>query len=276
MRRVRGSRHGLAEIVGTLMLVVIVVAAATAFSFFVAAYQKQLQAEETLSHNKSLEDLRILALMPNVTTDSLQIELASLDVNSITIDGMTLNGNTIVNYSVVSSSGTILDGPLCLNGNPLVASNASCVLDLPAESHAFLSVDFNPSDKGYAFAPGTTFLLNESDLLEFALFTSLGNEFVQSFVPPVALAEVTFVGSFPILDGSNSYQPSGGTTQNVTIDLWHWNVTAPKGSNDTGNFTGQEVELPADLTSRVQYVIWLNVTSSESLVGSTHIDYSLY
>lgn len=267
------------------MLVVIVVAAATAFSFFVASYQKQLTAEETLSHNKSLENLRILALKPDLaesgtTLSGLQIELASLDGNTIAIDSMVLNGQTVLNYNVTLSQVSSNGIPGCLMGNPYsTTTDYSCVLDLPADSHVFLSFDFNPLPaRYYSFSANTTLAINESGLLEFNVFTSLGNEFTQSFVPPVAIAALSFVDNYPILDGSNSYQPSSGTPGNVTLDLWNWNVAVSRGGNcnsDCGNYSGQEVELTNYLNPTTTYLIWLNVTSSDSLEGSAHIDYTL-
>jgi len=284
MHRHLGSSRGLAEIVGTLMLVVIVVAAATAFSFFVASYQKQLQAQETLQHEKSLERLRVIGLQPAIsrappTLSELTVELASLDVNSIVVTGLLVNGQAVVVYNVSNSAGVPL-ATGCLNGNPFVAANASCALSIPGDSQVFLQLDVNPqnvwpNDHGrYAFLPNTTVSFNQSSVLAFKFLTSLGNEFAQSFVPPVAIAAVTFVDSNPILDGSNSYQPETATS-NVTLDFWEWKVTASATANDTGSFYGQEVELRQPLTSKVTYTVLLTVTNTESLAGSAEIIYAL-
>jgi len=53
------------------------------------------------------------------------------------------------------------------------------------------------------------------------------------------------------------------------------NGNASISSNDTGVFFGQDVELPSYLTPDAPYTIWLNVTSTDSLIGSTHIVYVL-
>lgn len=253
MRSFRGNRRGLAEIVGTLMLVVIVVAAATAFSFFVASYQKQVQNEETLTHNKNLENVRILALVPtegaSSTLTSLLVEVASLDVNPIDVYDVTLDGNAVTYYNVTNSAGVLL-GSGCLNGNPFPPSSTSCSLDLPAEAQVYLQLDLNPLDVSrtgvYSFPfSASPESLNESSLMNFKIYTSLGNEFVQSFVPPVALAGVTFVSSYPILDGSDSYQPSTGTTENVSIDMWQWSVSSADTINtvpNSGIHTGSNAE----------------------------------
>lgn len=261
------------------MLVVIVVAAATAFSFFVASYQKQLQAQETLQHDKALEKIRILALEPKVnSTDApslagLTVEVASLDGNPIVVTGMLLNGAAVLIYSVNASTGATL-GSGCLNGNSFGSYNASCTLTLPPESQAFLFLELSPAALlTYAFAPGTPVALTESSVFTFQFLTSLGNEFTQSFVPPVAIAAVTFVDSNPILDGSNSYQP-GSAASNVTLEFWTWTVS-PSGDPDGGSYTGQEVELGSPLQSDVTYTIQLVVTNTESLVGSAEITYEL-
>jgi len=256
------------------MLVVIVVAAATAFSFFVASYQKQVQAQETLQHDKNLENLRILSLEPTVgagVVTALTVELASLDPNSIVVQGMDLDGDPIVNYSVVNSAGNVL-GEGCLNGNPVVPTNSTCTLSMPAESQVFLSFDLEYHTPGYAF-PTDEPTLTESSLIEINSYTSLGNEFSQSFVPPVAIAGVTFVDSYPVLDGSGSYQPSE-SNESVTINQWQWSVTAASHpANDTADYAGEEVELPDPFTAETSYTIYLNVTSSDSLEGSVSIVY---
>ncbi len=266
------------------MLVVIVVAAATAFSFFVAAYQKQLQGQETLEHNKALEKLRILGLEPAVSAkhppvlSSITLELASLDVNPIAVTGLLLGGDAVVEYNVTSSSGLPL-ATGCLNGNPYVAANTSCFLGLPAESQIFLQLDINPRDspnQSYSLLPNVEADLTESSVLDFEVLTSLGNSFTQSFVPPVAIAGITFVTSFPILDGSNSYQPAESGSSNSTIDFWIWNVAAnplSNCSNDCGPWSGQEVELPNQFAPSTTYTISLTVVNTESLVATAQIDY---
>ncbi len=266
------------------MLVVIVVAAATAFSFFVAAYQKQLQGQETLEHNKALEKLRILGLEPVVSTNhtpalaSITLELASLDVNSIAVTGLLLAGDAVVAYNVTNSAGQTLSTG-CLNGNPYFPANASCFLDLPAESQVFIQLDIGPGshlDPSYSLLPNVEADLTESSVLDFEVLTSLGNTFTQSFVPPVAIAGITFVTSIPILDGSNSYQPAESGSSNSTIDFWIWDVTANLTAycnDDCGPWSGQEVELHEPLHANTTYTISLTVVNTESLVATAQIDY---
>jgi flagellin-like protein len=293
MRRLQRGSRGLAEIVGTLMLVVIVVAAATAFSFFVATYQKQVQAQEALEHDKALEKVRVLSLQPNLSEafapdlSSLLVEVASLDVNTIDIASILLTGNAVVAYNVTDAAGGVL-ATGCLAGNPYVAANGTCTLQLAPESQVFLQLDLNQlsrvshqakSAQDFSLLPSADTWFTVASVLDFEILTTLGNEFTQAFVPPVAVAGITFVTDYPILDGSNSYQPSEGATSNVTIDFWNWNVSLEGGdcvglgATDCGNYTGQDVELRSSLTAGVPYVISLNVTNTESLVSFTQIDY---
>ena len=62
MRRFRGSSRGLSEIVGTLILILIVVAAATALSVFVTGYEKTVLSQEADSHEKTLESYSIFGI----------------------------------------------------------------------------------------------------------------------------------------------------------------------------------------------------------------------
>ncbi len=280
------------------MLVVIVVAAATAFSFFVAAYQKQLQSQEALQHDKSLEKLRVLSLEPTVASTggdtppdirSLIVEIASLDVNTITVSGIVLSGNALIEYNVTNAAGTALAKSECLNGNPYGAMNASCDIALAPESQVFLQFDLNPKDAPttaanhsyYSFLPATVVAtLTQQSVLDFEILTSLGNEFTQAFVPPVAIAGITFVDSQPILDGSNSYQPAEGGVGNVSIVLWNWVVSSSTGcgsgtSDDCGDFSGQEYELPVPFTGGSSYEIALTVVNTESLDSGATISYEL-
>src|SRR5690348_9978222 len=104
MRRISRSRRGLSEIVGALMLVLIVVVAATALSAFVASYQKQLQAEQAIHQDRTLESLTILHAAPplNATETKLaqlQFTVASLSVNPSTITRIEINHQPLQQYN---------------------------------------------------------------------------------------------------------------------------------------------------------------------------------
>ncbi|HXQ79400.1 MAG TPA: hypothetical protein VN819_04195 [Thermoplasmata archaeon] len=289
MRSFRRDRQGLAEIVGTLMLVVIVVAAATAFSFFVAAYQKQLQAEETLNHDRSLEAVNVIVIseLPCSSTvcdtpctgcfANVTITVASLDVNPITVTGLFLDQHPVVNYTMEFNGATLTP---CYNGSSRNNSTFGLIpcqpVNLPAlaEAQLIFNLDNNKTHTAFWAFGGSFSSLFPTSYIALQILTGLGNEFSGSFVPPVAIAAITYVSGTPVLDATTSYQPSG----NATIISWEWDVTSPLGChNDTtapcGPLSGQEAELGAALTPTDNYSISLVVLNSYGLTGSATIQY---
>lgn len=300
MRFRRKNRRALAEIVGTLMLVVIVVAAATAFSFFVAAYQKQLQAQETLSHDRALEDLKVIdvtevscadfslrsyvgCLEPGVPTDSfanISFLVASLDVNTIWITGLFLNGQGVVTYNATYGNGTQLHP--CFNpsafvgGEPLSGLVLCAPLALPPYSTVKLTLDV---DEDVPWAPafgGTSNLLLPSSDLNFQILTQLTNLFTETFSPPDAIASVFFVSdgssSVPVFDGLSSYQPA--SANNASILAYVWTIF-----NNSSKTTmppppsGAEIELPYPLEPGTIYLVNLTVTNTDGLSGMSSLTY---
>src|SRR5580658_2431834 len=110
MHSMRQNRRALSEIVGTLFLVLIVVAAATAFAAFVAGYQSQVQAQEAVAHDRSLESPKVLDVTPVRDTNlaapndwaTLNFTVTSLDSNPTIIDSLSLNKNPVRNYTAIA------------------------------------------------------------------------------------------------------------------------------------------------------------------------------
>lgn len=264
MRPFRRDHRGLAEIVGTLMLVVIVVAAATAFSFFVAAYQKQLQANETTNHNRQLENLKVISLA--VTTCSLTLgtcvdscsgatsdcfaelsfTVASLDVNNIELTSLFLNHDPIVNFSVQLASSIVSP---CYNASNLQNSTYGVGTCLPASLPAFGTVTLNfdldaqfcksggespCEDPGLFSLWAPTGSLTPTTVITLQALTGLGNEFTESFTPPDAIASVFYVPSgstsVPVFDGLDSYQPP--SSNNASILAYDWTISDPNAATD--------------------------------------------
>src|ERR1700691_2976019 len=106
MRSVRRNDRGISEIVGALMLVLIVVVAATALAIFVSQYQKQLQTQESLTHDRQLEDLSVLHVASRATTGSnpdwvwLNFTVASLYINPSVVSYITINDQPLKQFNV--------------------------------------------------------------------------------------------------------------------------------------------------------------------------------
>jgi len=238
MRRFREQQRGLAEIVGTLMLVLIVVAAVTAFSLFVASYQQQVQSEEAHAHDQALESLRVTAIRPiyNSTAQayrSLNLTVVSNDINPTVIVALTVNDNSVTSYNVTTSS-VPLPGITIPNGGLLITNGD---FSMPAESSVTILVTFG----GHYSSFNYTVTLSDTQYVKVNLFTADSNTFTQVFLPPTAAIAVTeqtvgLSSLLTILDGSKSYQQGG----NSTILSWNWTV-----QNETWQKTCQVATPPA-------------------------------
>ncbi len=263
----RGSR-GLAEIVGTLMLVLIVVAAATAFSFFIASYQQQLQTQEAASHDRSLEAIHVLSVQTapvsatNATYGAMSLTIGSGDIQSMSLTDLVVNGNPVVSYNATWVSNNtevavgILDGDV---GDALL---------LPALEQVRITLDLNASDSLFSFLSWTS-APSSNSYLTINLQTQRGSGFTFVYVPPTALSDLTFIQSFtgsvlvdlPVLDGTHSFQQGG----NATIVAWEWTVTNATDGH-TWSEDGAQVEL-TNLTATDTYNASLDVVNSAGLFG---------
>ncbi|MGP8077100.1 MAG: hypothetical protein ACLP78_00250 [Thermoplasmata archaeon] len=252
------------------MLVLIVVAAAIGFSLFLASEQQRLQSEEAAKQLKNLEGLRVVSITENLFNFSVgyyvSIDFASLDINKMSISGITINDGAVEAFSVLGPRGLgSLQCFLLSTGNPGCLSFV-----VPALSQVEIGIPYTAVE-----APGNSFTLSDSETAQVSFFTTLGNEFTEVFIPPVAEPSLAYVGNSPILDGTNSYEPPSTTTVvNATIVEWNWSVhrivnSKPMiGDPVNGIYYGQEAELPSPFTVGATYNITLIVTNSFGLAGT--------
>jgi len=258
------------------MLVLIVVAAATAFSFFVASYQQQLQNQENASHLRNLEAINVLSVETtsvgggSTSFATMVVTIGSGDVNTMWITDLLVDKNVVVSYyaQIVQNGWSGYIG--VLSGD----SNNS--LGLPPLDQAVLTLNISAADCPGASSPTCSFfspseIPTSNTYLELQLFTQRGSLFSAVYVPPTALISVSYLQQggggtptieIPVLDGTRSFQAG----ENATIVEWTWTVT-----NQTTGHTwpaiGAEVQLtnltdPADNYSAV-----LTVYNSIGLFG---------
>jgi flagellin-like protein len=272
MRSLRRNDRAISEIVGALMLVLIVVVAATSLAIFVAQYQKQLQSQEALTHARNLEDLSVLhvaaTLSPNTTNawGTLNFTVASLYINPSTVDYITINDQPLKQYDASMlnlTTGQYTSTEIGVDGN--------YTLNLSPREQVNVLVNFDPFSPLYSFY-SSTFTLPITDYVKIDLFTALQNDFGRIFIPPTAIGVVTPLESYsagnyttvPVLDGSSSFSPA-----NTTLDLWNWTVSLAGHPNSSFNLFGEKVVLnvtaPPPLLT---YNISLSVTDSDGLIGT--------
>lgn len=281
------------------MLVLIVVVAATVFAAFIASYQKQYQAEQAIDQQRSLESVKILSVKsflenPHValesnTLESLNFTLSSLAVNPATLTEISIDGNPLETY--VASTLDLVTGmyvPICVTPN-----NASCPPSLVATSTPTLLVSPRAqftinATVGDTAGPGKSSFYNSNivmfstEFVKLDVFTLLGNDFAQSFVPPTAVATVdpiqVYTGSGSgyvtqgLLDGTGSIQNG-----NDTIVSWNWNVSETGGGGAPGTFklvAGEKAYFPfpqdnGSGMTPVRYIVELVVSNTAGLEGST-------
>ena len=224
------------------MLVVIVVAAATLLAAFVASYQKQLQTEETFSHDKSLESIEILALATSVNNGQFtgfNFTLASEYVNPSGILDVYINGDPLLDFAWENvSTGTF--GTY----NPQTSTNDLTILPFQqviVQTCLSASCTTRGGTITDSFLPGDDPAPNH--YVEFDIFTHLDNDFSRSYLPPTPLpvvSELNPSGNNPLtlLDGSTSIQPGG----NASIVNWAWTLSGKGLESFSSNLSGATLQ----------------------------------
>jgi flagellin-like protein len=261
MRRFRRSERGLSEIVGTLMLVVIVVTAATLLAAFVATYQQQLQTEQAFTHDQSLESLKVLGLTTALDAsrtafENINFTLASEYINPSTVLGISINNVPLKSFWWEN-----------LANHTWQETTLGASLSLASEQEILVSTSTSSGNDSFLGAPPVPNVYLKVDV-----YTLLQNDFSRVFLPPVALSVVSNLTLSPsnwatLLDGSQSFQPGG----NASIVEWNWSVVSLASPGTATYFSGEEAEVsPAFLTGQ-HYWVNLTVTNSDGLLGTTRL-----
>lgn len=270
MRRFAANGRGLSEIVGTLMLVLIVVAAATTLSVFVAEYQKTAQQEQALNQQRQLESIKILQVAPTLSVGGtnyteLNFTVASLYINPSTITEISINNDPLRQYNAYR-----LNLTTGADEWATVASGGALTLN-PREVFNVL-VNLTPGANFSFYSPG--FQLPASDYIQVQMFTGLGNDFGRVFIPPTAIGflstQETWDGTAfvpeVLMDGSPSFEPTSG---NATLVAWTWTVTP-----GPTTLPGQEAIAPFAANTSTPQTIVLTVQNSDGLVATDTLHYA--
>lgn len=255
------------------MLVLIVVAAAVAFSLFVASYESQLTNEEKAAHNRTLESLHLLRI--SVTYPGgfpVDITFVGADVNYMNITGYEIDGAPVQGWQFYPAGVPAppwMTTTGCLTSNTTLLYKEGCEMVAPFQT---VKVVLDPDNSSLAQLNSTT------TPIQLSVFTTLANEFSYSFIPPVAIASIFFVesgsGSIPVFDGTNSYQPN--EPDNATLVAFAWSVAyASNGTPPQHGATGSGAEFEdgplVNLTGK--YNVTLAVQNTDGLTDVVTIPY---
>jgi flagellin-like protein len=267
--RASGER-GIAELVGALMLVLIVVAASVTFAFYIASEEQQQLAERTALHLKNLENVTVQTIDINPVGANASIGrnvtlvLSSSDIYNVSITDIALGGNPAKSYCIDPGCNYTNPSDLANFSNfPVVGGNDTQYLTLVPFSVTAVTIN----DSQFYLQP---FTLSPHGITV-TLGTVRGNEFVESLVPPVPRIGLQFIDNYPLLDGSASFQPHGGSFPNASINAWTWKVqnVALGPINDTGNYIGEQVQMRLTFSPGALYNITLTVTNTLGLNATT-------
>jgi flagellin-like protein len=226
--------HGVSEVIGALMLILIVVIAASALAVFISEKQKDIQEQDRLETRRSLEKVQTTWITPTKTTGSLweniEVELTSLHVEESDVTRLVINGAGVANAVQYNTTSGSFDIPVSLN-NPLRLESLETIL----LNISLLDANF------YSSKPD----IDDSDYIKVDIHTKLLNTFSRIFQPPTSIimvaTESQWDPSIPgytdviILDGSGSDHPN----EDTSIITWEWQV---EGDDDDDGVFGESGE----------------------------------
>jgi hypothetical protein len=248
------NESGLSVIVGTLLLILIVVASVSALSLMVNEAQKKEMDQRSLRAAVESENLKILSLALNGPDgdgywNTIIITVVNLNTEESRIVGLNINERNAENYT---------DGVRDYNFQKQFTVP-------PARSmQIFLNLTSN-------FTSPVNITKNEA--IRIILFTSLTNQFEHVFLPPVPIMKVnveseqigTEFHDVLTLDGSDSIEHEG-TIVEYKWEVGNWSMG---NTSSLGNLNGQKARMNLNLSNTGKFWVDLNVTDSKGMLGFT-------
>ena len=288
MVELSSDTNAVSAIVGALMIVVITVAAASAFAVFTSQKQAEIQKADLLKTQQSLENIKVLSITPKGTTDWLWLNFTIVNISpeQSTVINAFVNDHQLRQFNVTRYNETLHNyitqrfNILNLTFQTLLPAAAAGPIQngaftLKEQEQVTFSVNILNDTLDH-----TTILT--SDNVKIELVTKFGNSFSRTFIPPSAVIKINIEslpsgGTFTpyiILDGAESYHPEDGY-----IIAWNWNVIQSDDSTNNGTLRGPKVNLesipsPFTLITGKIYNITLKVTDNYGLIGETTFPYT--
>ena len=241
------NESGLSVVVGTLLLIMIVVASVSALALMVSDAQKKEMDQRSLHAAVESEYLKILSLALNDSDgdgywNTIILNVVNLNTEESRVVGLNINDGNAENYT---------DGVKVYNFQsqfPVPSSRSRQI---------FLNLNSNFT---------SPLNISQNDAIRIILFTSLTNKFEHVFLPPVPIIKMN-VESEQIgpefhdvlsLDGSDSFDREG------TIIKYQWQVgnwTSVGNTSNLGNLSGQKARMNFNLSNTGRF--WINLTEED-------------
>lgn len=236
----RHNDHGVSEVIGALMLILIVVISGSALAVFISEKQKDIQNQDRVDTQRDLEKIRISHITPTKTTGTLwqdlEIDLSSLYLEGSAITRVLINGEIVYAATKYNSSSGSFDIPVSFNSP----------MDMGSLEVAILKVSLQDANF-YGSKPD----ISETDYIRIDVHTELLNTFTKVFQPPSSIILVStesqwdpsttsYIG-VTLIDGSSSFHPD----DDAFIVSWNWSVI---GDDDGDGIFGETAEEIFNLT----------------------------
>jgi flagellin-like protein len=249
------DEQALSEIVGALMLVLVVVIAATSFGMFYIQNQKRTEAQQALVAERGLEAMiitKIVATPAGGPWTSLDFTVTSTSTKGMHIAGFNLNDVPVSTWTLTRQDGSHDETEY----TPWTAGQPALAVQ--------------PLERLVLHMSGVS--IPATSVVTLDVLTERQNTFTKAFMPPTAVAqfEETTTANTLLLDGSMSGQP----TEGARIVSWSWSTAT--GPACAGAAAGKVVRLAIGGTGGpgTVCIVTLTVTDSFGMTATDTFDYT--
>ena len=266
------DQSGVSEVVGAIMLVLIVVVAASSFAIFISQYQESAQAQRLDDQKRAQEKIGVLSIVPEASPDgsewvSLNFTIASLHKERSEITRIAINDRMVMKFDIYRVS------PYTGNLEKLELS-ALDQLYLASKEQISLHVDLDDP-----LSMNSPLTISTSGYVKIDISTAWSNEFSKTFAPPSSVATYSSGSWFNVVSGKYEYYATLNGRSSVAYDKayivsWEWSLESTNRSNSTMteqvNLTGPvcRFDYPYDDGN---YTVMLTVKDNFGMIGHSTI-----
>lgn len=270
MRLLKKDHSGVSEIIGAIMLVLIVVIAASSFAIFLSQYQASEQAQKLDDQKRAQEKIKITSIEPKIDKDdngkwaNFTFTIASLHNEMSEITRIAINDHTAIRFEVWR--------PLYNESPKWEEFNYTKKLTMHPREEIAVRVNITTADLIPTSSPGTPFntIFSIKSYVKIDISTGLLNSFSKTFAPPSAVMSAPSPGIWKNgATGNSTYYLTLNGRSSVAYDgayiiSWNWNVTDDFGKST--NLTGPVCNFYIP-DNKQNYTVILTVTDNFGMKG---------